>query len=178
MIETRVGDVYTKPLELVADYWRKVGIKSSVKASERSLYTERDRSGVQTIKTWDNFDRQLPTFLVDAIRYVPMQFETETWRQWGLWYESNHQKGKEPPAEIKEIQQWYDIARTTPKDSERDEYAKKIIDRHAENIYLIGTVSRVPYMNIVRNNFRNVPEQFVCDWMPRWDHAEQFFLKK
>ncbi len=178
VIETRVGDVYTKPVELVADYFRKVGLKASVKASDRTLYTERDRSGVQILKTWDNFDRQLPTFLVDARRYVPDRFETETWRQWGLWYESNHTKGKEPPAELKEMLEWYDIARTTPKDSERDEYAKKIIDRWADNIYVIGTVARVPFMNIVRNNFRNVPEQFVCDWMPRWDHAEQFFIKK
>ena len=178
VIETRVGDVEVKPCELVADYWKKVGINSSVKSEERSLYTDRDMAGLPIIKTWGNFDRQLPTFLVDAIRYVPMSFGTETWRQWGLWYESNHKQGSEPPQEIKDLQNWYDIARTTPSDAVRDQYAKKIVDQWANNIYLIGTVARTPFIEVAKNNFRNVPEQFVSDWMPRWDHACQFFIKQ
>jgi peptide/nickel transport system substrate-binding protein len=179
LIECKTVPIDVKHLELVADHWKKVGLKATVKASARNLYTERDQAGVMTIKTWGNFDRQLPNFLVDAIRYVPISYNTETWRQWGLWYASGGKSGKEPPRqEFKEMMKLYDIARTTPSDAERDAAAKKIVEYWADNIYLIGTVSFTPFMRVVSNKMRNVPEKFQCDWAPRWDHSEQFFLKK
>ncbi len=179
LIECKTVPMDVKLLELVADHWRKVGLKSTVKASARNLYTERDQAGVMTIKTWGNFDRQLPSFLVDAIRYVPMSYGTETWRQWGLWYASGGKAGKEPPREeFKELMRLYDTARTTPNQAERDAAAKKIVDLWADNIYVIGTVSFTPFMRVAKVNMRNVPEKFQCDWAPRWEHPEQYFFKK
>ena len=169
----------TKPLELVVGYWRAIGIDASLKSWERSLYEQRDAANLVQIKTWDNFDRQFPNFILDPRRVVPYATGSDVpFTEYARWYATGGKQGEKPPEEFRRLQELWDIARTTPDPKERDRAAREIVKLHKENIFLIGTVARMPFLVIAKNNFRNVPEKFISDWMPRWDQPQQFFIKR
>ncbi|MGI6166406.1 MAG: ABC transporter substrate-binding protein [Limnochordia bacterium] len=180
VLEAEAADVNVKPLELVVDYWRQVGIRASLKTHERRLYEERGRANEVQILTWGNFDRQFPNFLLEPLRVVPFAVSTADcpWNEYARWYVSGGKLGIEPKGVFRELQVLYDKAISTSDEAERDHYAKEIVRLHKENLFLIGTVARVPFMCLVRNDFRNVPENFISDWMPRWIHSEQFFIRQ
>ncbi len=58
---------------------------------------------------------------------------------------------------------------------------KQIVKLNADNLWTLGTVGAVPSIVVVKNNFRNVPEQAVTDWIymsPGNLDPSQFFFKK
>ncbi len=178
-IECVTGEKRTKPLELVVGYWKAIGIDASLKAWERSLYEQRDAGNLVQIKVWDNFDRQFPNFILDPRRMVPYSTGSDVpFTEYARWYLSGGKEGEKPPEEFRKLQELWDIARTTPDEKKRDQAAKGIVNLHKENLFLIGTVAMTPFLVVVKNNFRNVPEKFISDWMPRWDQPQQFFIKK
>jgi len=61
------------------------------------------------------------------------------------------------------------------------EIGKQIIQQSAQNLWVIGTVGVIPSIAVVKNNFRNVPESAVSDWIfmsPGNLDPAQFFFKK
>jgi len=51
---------------------------------------------------------------------------------------------------------------------------------NAENLWVIGTVGDLPQIVIVKNNFRNVPENAIQDYLqlsPGNTFPEQYFFK-
>ena len=59
--------------------------------------------------------------------------------------------------------------------------AEKYFDAASINMWNIGIVGGLPYIQIVKNNFRNVPEKAVSDWLlltPGNTNVEQYFFKQ
>lgn len=57
---------------------------------------------------------------------------------------------------------------------------QEIMKLHAENLWVIGLM-RYPYPVVVKNNFRNVPEDVIHDWRlmaPGYYNPEQFFIEQ
>ena len=49
------------------------------------------------------------------------------------------------------------------------------------NLWNIGTVGVLPHVGVVKNNFRNVPEEAVSDWLlltPGNTNVEQYFFRQ
>jgi hypothetical protein len=59
-------------------------------------------------------------------------------------------------------------------------YAEEFFDTAMDQVWCIGLVGGVPHVGVVKNNFRNVPEMAVSDWLqltPGNAVTEQFFIK-
>lgn len=175
-VRTGVSQEQIDTAELFVKYWKDVGIKTAVKAEERSLF--------ETRKTAGEFDVMMqdatcdPYALFSMHWFVPITTSCVYGPLYGLWYVTKGASGVEPPNEIKKLLQLYEKAVGTPVDSERKALIKSIFDILSRNVYMIGTVSLPRNICIAKENLRNVPEVgfFTMSW-PLSANPEQFFFK-
>ncbi len=179
--------------ELVAQYWREVGINTDFRMVSRDLYGVRSTAGEHDITAWHADTTQ------ELRIYMPRLSKFEMGRylryavKWGQWYTYQNwlafgekgpepgNKGEEPPQFVKEhlatLDSWYK-AQT---DEEYQSIATKLFDFHAEQLWLIGTVARSLRPIIVTNKLQNMPVSlpFADDnsfW--RLARAEQWYFVK
>lgn len=166
-------------LELVKEYWEKVGIKVLLKLEERSFFGKRMASTEHGVKAWHTIN---PTIFYAADTSIfPNSDAIYAWDQ---WIKTKGEKGEEPPEDVKKVYKWKEeIQGTVPGSKEFIKIAQKIGDLAAEKLWGIGTVGMAPQPHIVKNNLRNYPipvEQvspYSNGWMPLI-LFEQLFFKK
>lgn len=56
------------------------------------------------------------------------------------------------------------VATEEPDADRRHELTQNIVDRHAENLYVIGTIGNVPRPMIANSNLGNVPAENLWAW--------------
>jgi peptide/nickel transport system substrate-binding protein len=150
-------------LELVAEKWRAVGINAQVQSMTREIYWPKAGANDVLVATW-GLDRGL-TPMVDPIYQFP--FDERSWMApaFGTWYKSSGKDGEQTTGELLEAQKLYDQYRASIDPAEQLELGKKLVRMSSEGLWTIGTVGMVPELLVVKNNFRNVPEQTVSDWL-------------
>ena len=166
---------------MVKKYWETVGVKTIVKEESRDLFSPRAMAGDLDVGVW-TMDRCF-TPLIEMLYWMPIEGGTppSTGIQYWRWYRTRGKEGEKPPAEIQKIYELYDKIIEAIDDSERIRLAKEIMRINAENIWNIGLVGGLPHIVIVKNNFRNVPEKAISDWLqltPGNTAPEQYFIKK
>src|SRR6267143_6792062 len=92
--------------DLVRRAWTAVGIKTSVKAVDRGLYTEHYRSGDIEIGYW-SWDRASAN-KADPGRWLAYQDDGPWAPMWGHWYAQNAWAKQEPPADHW-VRTWWDL---------------------------------------------------------------------
>jgi peptide/nickel transport system substrate-binding protein len=171
--------------ELVKKHWETVGVKVNLTTIDRTLYTQRALAGMLDVGMW-NADR-----VSEGRAYLPGWTKwdiTQEGKQafgwavdWGLWYETGGKKGEEPSPEVKAFFSAMDQWHLAVTDKKYLEYAQKVWDLQAENLFLIGTVGRCKVPIVVKDYIRNVPKNILwSDDFRFWYSArmEQFFIKK
>jgi peptide/nickel transport system substrate-binding protein len=150
-------------LELVAEKWRAVGVNSQVQSMTRDIYWPKAGANDVLVATW-GLDRGL-TPMVDPIYQFP--FDERSWMApaFGSWYKTSGKSGEETTGDLKQAQELYDQYRSTVDAAKQLELGKQIVRMSSEGLWTIGTVGMVPSVVVVKNNFRNVPEQHVSDWL-------------
>jgi peptide/nickel transport system substrate-binding protein len=166
-------------MELVRKDWENVGLKVVLKSSPRDSYWPRALNNEIMIATWGT-DRGLEPF-VDPIYVFP--YDERSWMApaWGTWYKSGGQKGEKPEGDVIKAHELFGQFRSTVDPAKQIEIGKQLVKLSAENLWVIGTVGVLPVIPVVKNNFRNVPEQAVTDWIfmsPGNLDPAQFFFKK
>jgi len=166
-------------LELVKEYWEKVGIKVLLKLEERSFFGKRMQSTEHGVKAWHTINPMM--FYAADESIFPA---TDCIYAWDRWINTHGEKGEEPPEYVKNVYKWRDEAREqVPGSKEFIEITQKMGDLAAEKLWGIGTVGMAPQPHIVKNNLRNYPlpiEQvspYSNGWMPLV-LFEQLFFKK
>jgi peptide/nickel transport system substrate-binding protein len=150
-------------LELVAEKWRAIGVNTQVQSMTRDVYWPKAGANDVLVATW-GLDRGLVP-MVDPVYQFP--FDERSWMApaFGAWYKTNGASGEEATGELREVQQLYDQLRASADEAERLELGKQIVRMSSERLWTIGTVGMVPGLVVVKNNFRNVPELHVADWL-------------
>jgi peptide/nickel transport system substrate-binding protein len=150
-------------LELVAEKWRAVGVNAQVQSMTRDVYWPKAGANDVLVATW-GLDRGLVP-MVDPVYQFP--FDERSWMApaFGAWYKTSGAQGEEATGELREVQQLYDQLRASADEAERLELGKQIVRLSSERLWTIGTVGMVPSVVVVKNNFRNVPEVHVSDWL-------------
>ena len=167
--------------EMIAKYWKDIGIKAIPKFVERSLYEEHAMSGNIQVGAW----------VTDCSLIVPadprVYLGTEICNPWAplyaLWLRTKGEKGVEPPADhpIRKLWEYWEKGSTAPTLEEAEEWFRKAMEVHKENVWMIGTVGELPQPVIAKNNLRNVPDGFTYDGALRSQRIAQlpqFFFKK
>lgn len=168
-------------VQLVTDHWKEIGIRAIPKEEDRTLFNERGLAGEEMDMGVWIMDRCL-TPLIEPWYFYPYRGGTppSTAAQWYLWYESRGAQGEEPPAEVKAQYELYDTIKGAS-EADLPALAQEFFDRASEEVWYIGTVGALPHVGVVKNNFRNVPEQAVSDWLqqtPGNTNVEQYFKRQ
>lgn len=165
IIETQDTGTALDIIELVAENWNAIGLKTSIKAMTRDIYWPRAIGNEVMIATWGT-DRGLVP-MVDPVYQFP--FDERSWMApaYGVWYKTGGEQGEEPTDLFKEIMGLYDQYRTTVDPAQQVEIGKQIVRISTENLFVIETVGMQPALVIAKNNFRNVimDQSFVSDWI-------------
>ncbi len=153
-IQIEMTDVFFNPqvMELIAEYWRAVGIDAQVKVQARSLYEQRRRSGLIDCGTWGGAGNPL----LDPIWYVPIHEESIYAVQWGRWFATHGQRGEEPPPPIQEAQQLLVQIRRTTDPAQQAALFRRILELNHEHLWIIGTLADTGGFSLVHERFRNV----------------------
>jgi peptide/nickel transport system substrate-binding protein len=149
--------------QLIAENWNKVGVKTEVKAMTRDIYWPRATTNEVMVATW-SLDRGL-TPMVDPVYQFP--FDERSWMApaYGTWYKTKGKDGVEPTKEFKDVMALYDQYKLSVDPAKQLEIAKQIVSISSENLWCIGTVGMTPALVVIKNNFKNVQEEFVTDWL-------------
>jgi len=152
-------------IELVAENWQAVGLKTAVQTMQRDIYWPRALANEVMIAVWST-DRGLVP-MVDPIYQFP--FDDRSWMgpAFGVWYKTNGEKGEEPTADFKAAMDLYEEYKTTVEPARQIEICKQLVRNATENLWTIGTVGQDPNLVIIKDNFKNVIESrdFTADWI-------------
>jgi len=162
-IETNRTGSALDPIQIVTENWNAIGVKTDFRTMERSLYWTRATGNEVQVATWGT-DRGLEPF-VDPIYVFP--FDERSWMApaYGIWYKTNGEMGEEPPEAIKEAMAMFDEFSMTVDADKQLEIGRSLIRYVAEKAWVVSTVGGSPSPVVVKNNFRNVPEDYVADWI-------------
>jgi ABC-type transport system substrate-binding protein len=83
----------------------------------------------------------------------------------GTWFKSKGELGQEPTDEFKKAMDLYAEFQTSIDPVRQLEIANELVKWNVENVMVIGTVGLQPNVVVVKNNFKNVPENFTTDWI-------------
>ena len=166
-------------LEIVRSNWEALGVRTTLKPEERTLYFQRvTKNGVHMIGNW-GYECVFPT--VSSHRWFGSNLWDEWAHHWAEWYLSEGEKGVEPPEEVKKLQQIEEVLQVTVDPEKRRALWAEVIQSHAENMWIIPLTERGIGIGVLANNFRNVPERAVSSWIvmtPGNLNPETFFVKK
>ena len=160
-------------LELVVSYWRAVGIDLRLKEVDQALQYNRATGNLMQMTAW-HADRSTDIlFPWQPQWYVPMHigWEEAHWNSWSIYYLSGGARGEQPPAEIIQLQDWWQELTRSAEPARVTELGRNILRSSAENVWTIGTVGLAPQPVIVSGRLHNVPAQGYWGWDNRWTMA-------
>jgi peptide/nickel transport system substrate-binding protein len=147
--------------EMVAEYWRKVGVQMDHKPVLRSVLRPKILANQMIMSSWGG-DEIMDTLLARRPKwFAPIYGDESTWAPlWAQWYLSKGKEGEEPIPEVKQLYEWFD------KYAETDDvqYVDKLLASQAENVWTIGTVADAPIPLIFNKDMKNVPESDYWVW--------------
>jgi peptide/nickel transport system substrate-binding protein len=165
--------------ELLAAQWKELGIDLIVTEEARTLMYERKAANEHDMGIWTGSAEFNPT--IDPRWFLPFTNESIQAVPYALWWESGGVDGEEPPGDLAKVQELYDEIKVTVDSKKQQELFRQILELNKENLWVIGIATAPPEIVVVKNNFRNVPEQAVSDWhllTPGATAPEQYFIKQ
>jgi len=174
---SQVWGFETKAAELLREYFRTIGIHTTVKTVEFSYW---DQIGANnTIKASVHWTG-VPYWKTSIGAVAWPEYLPDRYRSWGpawrTWYDTNGEAGEEPPKKVKRLFELRDIVVSTPSEEERAKAVDEVLRLHRENLWMIGLIwpSRAA---VYGKNLRNTPEPGATE-DEVWLKAEQYFFKQ
>ena len=174
----------TRVSEIVAEHWKAIGVQAILKEQGRQLVNERVGANEIHFSLAHGFSSNDLHFEAGIMQwFVPYAVNwASPWAvEWARWYQTSGAEGEEPPAAIKQLQQWREQLLTAVGDSERLAIGKKILSSQAENLWTIGTVRMIPQPIVLKNEVGNFPDRGLWGYSVIWTwpaHPEQFYLRQ
>lgn len=165
--------------ELLAEQWKKLGIELIVKEEARPLFYQRKAANEHDMGVWTGSAEFNP--LIDPRWFLPYTEESIFAVPYAQWYMSGGTQGEEPTGDLRKVIDLFEQIKATPDRDKQIELFRQILELNKENLWVIGICTAPPEVVIVKNNFRNVPEEAVSDWhllTPGATMPEQYFIKQ
>jgi len=162
--------------ELVADFWREVGLAFTVRLDDATLSTLQVQSGKANFWSYGltgmhwSLDGQMHTPNSPRSFFAPL---------YGRYVATHGASGVEPPEEYQRLVDWHREMTSTPDEHLRRELADKILGQWNEQCYAIG-ICRPSVVYVINNRFRNVPDELISSFRlmsPGYVGIEQFFFE-
>ncbi len=166
-------------LNLIADYWKAVGIDMQVLVEERDIFYEHKAANIHDAAVWTG-DGGLDVIL-EPRYYLPFSNESiwaEAWQYW--FYNPEHELAEEPVPAVKRQMELYNQLKATADPDEQARLMEEILQIAADEFWCMGISLPSNGYGIVKNNFYNVPEVFPNSWTyphPGPTNPEQYFVE-
>ncbi len=153
--------------ELVAGYWRKIGINAGVKPITYDLWWDWVYASEYQVASYYNVSHD-GLLQVPYARDVCAVDRSTYWApNYGYWYATNGAAGEEPPGEIRESQQVFDQLKLEVDPQKAMDLWTDVFRYYIKNMWSIITVGRYPQPMIVKNYMRNVAKVANDGWVTR-----------
>lgn len=154
-------------LALIADNWKKIGIKMLTKPQTRDNFRLRTFSGEAVMTAFAGAVTAVPTVNTSPKEFAPTMLGGLQWSRWGMFVESKGRQGEKCDLEsacklLDYLKEWETGA--TPED--RRKAWEKILATNADEVFSIGTVNGIRQPIVVGPKIRNVPKEGYYAWDP------------
>ena len=157
----------TDILQLIAETWRKIGIKLLAKPLQREVLLNRIYAGDSQMAIWFGLQNALPGPLDSPEELAPVKQEYLQWARWGQHYETKGRSGEEVDMTgAQDLMELYRNWFMTPVLAEREIIWHRMLDIHANNVYSIGIVAGVPQPVVAAKSLKNLPKEGLYNWDP------------
>ena len=158
-------------LELLKKFYEEAGIRTDIKVMEFSLMNEKKYGNDMMAiagTTGDSVMRSLDILLrPDSL--IPIRPIMVWSSAFGDYVSTGGERGVKPEGDIAAIIGLWDNIKGCKTEAEARKYADQILDLHKKNIFMIGYTSQTPYVFLVKNTVRNLPEEAImCDEFRSW----------
>ncbi len=184
-ILTNVGyAIHPDVMELIAQYWNKVGIKTAVDAITGTLWWPRINSADYQIAGYTLGSLYPGKFVLTySLFVIPNSPNTYYGPLWGLWYTSGGKAegAVKPTGDALKIIENFDKIIVSTDPDEIDKLTDEILILWAKNLWAIPVLGFFNFPVVVKDNFKNVPEEGTLAYpycSPGYMNPEQFFFKK
>ncbi len=153
--------------ELMKEYWLAVGIDIQYKSVTRDLLRQKVLANEEPMSLWHGDETTDVLFCRRPKFFVPLDGDESCWGVlWGRWYNTDGQseQGVEPPDYIKDLYIWLDKYIET----DGDEWAAKILESQAENVWVVGVVGNAPHPLIFNKDLGNLTQDGYWVWDSLW----------
>ncbi len=167
---------------MVAEYAKQVGLKVVPKEEERSIHYQRMAANELELSMWGMDGAIYPVWLNYAwwISPVWQQGSSRIGPAYGLWRTSGGKDGIKPEGDCWKMYELLEAAWLEVDNAKRIELCKQMLDIASENVWTCGLGQITDSLMLVKNNFFNVPEHAISDWVFRTEkntHPEQYFMR-
>lgn len=139
--------------ELLTEYFRDVGLNTTLKKIEPSLWSQRRNAGeLYATLIWSVQPMWKNGTWTD---YLP----TNMWApEWTMWMNSGGENGMEPPAPVKRIIELHQgRVSAIPSSPEDEALTEELYQIHHDNVYVFNIAEKVGYVLVTDAAIRNVP---------------------
>ena len=166
-------------LQSVVEYWRRIGVEARLVPLAR-------REVVRHVgEEWDHdaviaFDDGGMEAIMSPENYVPVNETAWYGMAWNYWsIDPSNPWSQEPPASIKEQISLYRQINTISDQGQQTEMMRQVLDRAADEFYMIGISLPVASLGVIHRRFRNVPSFLISAFVyptPGPINPSQFFI--
>ncbi|HEY8382831.1 MAG TPA: ABC transporter substrate-binding protein [Microvirga sp.] len=154
-------------LTLITEFWREIGVKLFVKPQDRTVLRNRSFSGLTVMVASQGLDNAVPSAVMPPTELAPMRQDNYSWPKWGQYVETKGKNGE--PIDLPEARRLIDLYGTwmsTGDKAVQDQVWREMLHNHAQNQWVIGTVSGALQPIVVRNTLQNLPAKALYSWEP------------
>ena len=154
-------------LQLIAETWRKAGLRLFIKPLQREVFRNRIYSGQTLMAVWGGIENGMPTADMSPAALAPTSQDQYEWPKWGQHYETGGKVGEPPelPAAEKLLELYRSWAMSTETEQRRKIWTE-MLEIRAQQTFTIGIVAGVPQPVVINKRLRNIPEKGVYTWDP------------
>ena len=154
-------------LQLIGEFWKKVGIKMLTKLQTLENFRLRTFSGEAIMTAYAGVVTAVPTADTSPREFAPTMQGGLQWSRWGMFVESKGKKGEpcDMPSACKlmdYLKEWETSADPAVRRKAWDE----ILTTNADEVFSIGTVNGIRQPIVVGPKVRNVPKEGYFAWDP------------
>jgi len=154
-------------LALIADNWKKIGIKMLSKPQTRDNLRLRTSSGEALMTAFAGVVTAAPTPNTSPKEFAPTMLGGLQWSRWGMFVESKGKQGEKCDLAsacklLDYVKEWETGATV----EDRRKAWDKILMSNADEVFSIGTVNGVRQPIVVGPKIRNVPKEAYYAWDP------------
>ncbi len=154
-------------LALIADNWKKIGIKMLTKPQTRDNFRLRTFSGEAVMTAFAGAVTAVPTSNTSPKEFAPTMLGGLQWSRWGMFVESKGKQGEKCDLDsacklLDYVKEWETGATV----EDRRKAWQKILASNADEVFSIGTVNGIRQPVVVGPKIRNVPKEAYYAWDP------------